>query len=325
MSLRRWTLVRSAWGLAALVIWASPRQVDAATITWGPPTPISGDSDVSTVGTLLSAHNIAGSTVVINGVTFPATGFGNISAHFTLTSAGALHGVDDPYGSTEPPFTDLSTDYKNLLDSGGFTHTPPNPPPPMTLLIKNLTIGERYEFQWWVNDSRDTGDFDRTTTATSGSSVSLEHNFANAVGGIGQFALGTFVADAATQTIVLQGAGAGSNVGSTQINGFQLRQTTNVGVGDQDLVGVSLSVVPNPARSSHVTFTIQRRDRVVIAVYDLAGHRRATLADGEFPAGTHTLAWDGRDLDGHPVGSGVYFYRMKIGNRILSRRGVLVN
>ena len=99
----------------------------------------------------------------------------------------------------------------------------------MTLSIINLTVGLPYQFQWWVNDSIGSV-FDLTTTATSGiTSVTLEHNFANAAGGVGQFALGTFVADATMQTIVFQGAG--THPARTQINGFQLRVIPEPGTG----------------------------------------------------------------------------------------------
>jgi hypothetical protein len=87
----------------------------------------------------------------------------------------------------------------------------------------------------------------------------------------------------------------------------------------------SFAIAPNPARSARVTFALPKRDHVNIAVYDLAGRKLAVLADGEFSADHHVLDWDGRDLEGNPVGAGVYFYKMKIGNETFNRRGVLIN
>jgi hypothetical protein len=98
-----------------------------------------------------------------------------------------------------------------------------------------------------------------------------------------------------------------------------------LGVENPLPTGVSFAVTPNPARSSRVTFGLPKRDRVQIGVYDLAGRKRAVLADGEYPAGTHTLDWDGKDLDGNPVGSGVYFYQLQISGQTHNRRGVLIN
>ena len=103
--------------------------------------------------------------------------------------------------------------------------------------------------------------------------------------------------------------------------------TTNptLGVDDPLPVGVSFVIAPNPARASHVTFGLPKRDHVRIAVYDLAGRQRAVLADGEYPAGRHTLEWDGRDGGGTPVGAGVYFYKLKIAGQTYNTRGVLLD
>ena len=216
--------------LAAVLLAGAPAR--AGTIVWGLPTTISGDADVSTLGTTLSAHNLAGPTISINGVTFVATAFGNIDPHFTLTGGGSLTGSDGGFGSAQPPFASLSANYKDLLDSGGFTQDfVAQPPPPITLLARNLTVGTVYEFQWWANEANSL-DFTRTTTATSGGlGVTLDHNVQNVDGGLGQFAVGTFLADATTQEITFQGAGAGNNP-ITLLNGWQLR------------------VVPEPATTS---------------------------------------------------------------------------
>jgi hypothetical protein len=88
--------------------------------------------------------------------------------------------------------------------------------------------------------------------------------------------------------------------------------------------GVSFAVT-SPSRTSHVTFALPKRDRVQIGVYDLVGRRLAVLADGEFTAGPHTLDWNGKDIAGNPVASGVYFYKLKVSGQTINRRGVLLN
>lgn len=214
------SLLPVGYVLAAVIISSVGHQVSAATITWGTPTTISGDADVSTNGTLFGAHATASGSPTINGVPFtslPSTG------PFAFSNPLSLLFNNSMFGSAQPPFASLSPAYRSLLVGSSFAFAPPNAPPPMTLTISGLTIGHLYEFQWWVNDSRDTGDPDRTAMATAGNSVTLELNVANIEGGVGQFVLGTFTADAATQVIVFQGAGAVSGPDITQINAFQLR------------------------------------------------------------------------------------------------------
>jgi hypothetical protein len=50
--------------------------------------------------------------------------------------------------------------------------------------------------------------------------------------------------------------------------------------------------------------------RARLAVYDVAGRRRATLVDRELPAGVTEVSWEGRDDAGARVASGMYFVRL---------------
>jgi flagellar hook assembly protein FlgD len=44
----------------------------------------------------------------------------------------------------------------------------------------------------------------------------------------------------------------------------------------------------------------------------VTGRRVRSLATGErYEAGSHAIEWDGRNLDGAPVGTGVYFFRLE--------------
>jgi hypothetical protein len=50
---------------------------------------------------------------------------------------------------------------------------------------------------------------------------------------------------------------------------------------------------------------------VSLVVYDVRGAKVRVLASGEQATGKHVVEWDGRNDAGSPVGSGVYFYRMR--------------
>ena len=65
---------------------------------------------------------------------------------------------------------------------------------------------------------------------------------------------------------------------------------------------------------------------VQINIYNIRGQRVRTLLDGsrEFGDGEHSVVWNGQDDYGNQVGSGVYLYRMKVGEYQLVRRMLLV-
>ena len=68
----------------------------------------------------------------------------------------------------------------------------------------------------------------------------------------------------------------------------------------------------NPFRAGdQTTFVLRLTDtsRVRLEIRDLAGNRvRTLLAREEFPAGSHSVVWDGNDDYGRPAPSGLYAY-----------------
>jgi hypothetical protein len=69
---------------------------------------------------------------------------------------------------------------------------------------------------------------------------------------------------------------------------------------------------PNPFNpSTTVSFNVPYPSFVVIKVHDLLGREVATLTGGERTAGYHAIEWNGRNLWGTPVASGVYIYSIE--------------
>ena len=64
----------------------------------------------------------------------------------------------------------------------------------------------------------------------------------------------------------------------------------------------------NPATQLH--FYLRRNDRVRLEICNLRGQSVRTLWQGELTAGEHHLSWDGRDEEGSPCSSGIYFARL---------------
>ncbi len=82
---------------------------------------------------------------------------------------------------------------------------------------------------------------------------------------------------------------------------------------------------PNPFNpSTTIRFTLETGGIAEIDVFDPSGRLVTGLASGFYSAGIHETSWDGRDAEGRPVASGVYFYRLRAGDVVETRRMVLV-
>ena len=82
---------------------------------------------------------------------------------------------------------------------------------------------------------------------------------------------------------------------------------------------------PNPFNpSTQIPFTLEQTGRVVVRVFDVAGSHVATVFDGQLAEGRQTVDWDGRDVRGHKVASGVYLYTLSTEQRTLSKKMVML-
>jgi hypothetical protein len=73
-------------------------------------------------------------------------------------------------------------------------------------------------------------------------------------------------------------------------------------------------VYPNPFNpETRIEFELMDPGQVSVIIYNLNGQQVRTLTQQAYAAGSHTLVWDGRDADGAPSGSGLYFCRMTSG------------
>jgi hypothetical protein len=72
---------------------------------------------------------------------------------------------------------------------------------------------------------------------------------------------------------------------------------------------------PNPFNpATEIAFTLPSPSHVKLDVLNILGQNVTTLIDGYRPAGDHTVTWEGRDGNGGPAASGVYFYRIEAGS-----------
>jgi hypothetical protein len=88
---------------------------------------------------------------------------------------------------------------------------------------------------------------------------------------------------------------------------------------------LAVTTAPSPSRSPvWFNLTLPAKGQLRVDVLDVAGRRAATVANGEFEAGSQRLAWDGRGEGGAGCRPGVYWCRVESGGRVVTRKFVLL-
>jgi hypothetical protein len=102
------------------------------------------------------------------------------------------------------------------------------------------------------------------------------------------------------------------------VSPMQARETP----GDTPL---AVSVSPNPFNpTTTISITVPQRSHVTLSIYDVAGRRVNTLVDRTIERGVERIVWHGRDTSGNPVGTGVYFYRVRAGGIVSAGKLLLL-
>ncbi|MDH3196709.1 MAG: T9SS type A sorting domain-containing protein [Candidatus Krumholzibacteria bacterium] len=110
---------------------------------------------------------------------------------------------------------------------------------------------------------------------------------------------------------------------------------TYVLFGDPESTGVEVEPIPasvslsqnypnpfNPVTT--IVFTLPSAGYVRLDVFDVGGRFVERLVDEWRVRDQHEIHWDGRDWDGRPLASGVYFYRLTTPQGSVTRKAVLL-
>lgn len=86
---------------------------------------------------------------------------------------------------------------------------------------------------------------------------------------------------------------------------------------------------PNPFNpTTTISFTVAstngRPAATSLVIYNMMGQQVRTLVDVSRAVGSYQVEWDGRTNAGTPAASGVYFYRLTVGDRFESRKMMLI-
>ena len=78
---------------------------------------------------------------------------------------------------------------------------------------------------------------------------------------------------------------------------------------------------PNPfGPETEISYRMAAPQHVELAVFDLKGRLLVTLVETQHPAGDFKTRWNGRDAQGEPMPSGIYFCQLRVGRSIVAAR-----
>jgi hypothetical protein len=100
---------------------------------------------------------------------------------------------------------------------------------------------------------------------------------------------------------------------------------TGTGPGNIPLITKLGGNYPNPFNpSTEISFAIVNQGHVFIEVFNIKGEKVAVLRDEVIKPGNYSVTWNGRDENGNPVSSGVYFYKMKASKFVSTKKMILI-
>jgi len=109
--------------------------------------------------------------------------------------------------------------------------------------------------------------------------------------------------------------------------GGQVSTAVEAAGGDRLPVTPALSQnYPNPFNAlTTIEFELSEDGLTAsLQIFNTLGQEVVTLLDDHLPAGHYRLTWDGTDRAGRRVASGIYFCRLRAGDRSRTRRLVLI-
>jgi hypothetical protein len=215
------------YAVAIVASAALATSVKAAGIAWGPATNISSDSDVSLEGTLVSATqvNTTGAPITVNTVTFGVAGSTPNFVYSTDLLFAIVPTSNSPLTFEQSsPATGGSAAYNALVNEDVYNVN--------LLELQRLNVGQEYLVQIWA----DNGVVSPTPDVPVFFDPSL--NGVGLIGAAGQYVIGTFTADAASEIITVGAAEGHSIVSAVQLRAIPEPASLSVlGVGAMALMG----------------------------------------------------------------------------------------
>jgi len=100
-----------------------------------------------------------------------------------------------------------------------------------------------------------------------------------------------------------------------------------MGIGDDPLpTAFSLAQnYPNPFNpTTRISFDLPEQALTKLVVYNILGQQVNVLTNRHMNAGHHVFDWNGLDVNGNSVASGVYFYELRADDFVAKKKMLLL-
>ena len=102
-------------------------------------------------------------------------------------------------------------------------------------------------------------------------------------------------------------------------------RSNNTKTGIEENKDVNLRVHPNPFNMETVIhYTLAAEEQVNVSVYNIQGQAVRVLEDGVRNAGHHQVVWNGTNMNGNAVPSGMYICHLTVGGQTITVRMTLM-
>ncbi len=105
--------------------------------------------------------------------------------------------------------------------------------------------------------------------------------------------------------------------------------STSPSGADEEVVPISTNILnenyPNPFNpSTTISYNLIEDSNVELSIYNLKGQKVKQLVKNHLSAGQHSVNWNGTDNNGKDVSSGIYLYKLKVGNHYTSTKKMIL-
>ena len=123
--------------------------------------------------------------------------------------------------------------------------------------------------------------------------------------------------------MVIEGAGKTVPIGDVQVILFNNNLPNITGVPHPSLFSNSICPNPfNPVTTLRLNLTQDRR--ADISIYNHLGAKVKTLFNNTIKAGNYQITWNGKNDRHQPVSSGLYIFSIKIDDKVINKKAVLL-